>query len=232
MIDWGWLGDHIPALIFRTGQHLYLTAIAVLFGLAISMALGIAAVRARGLYLPFAVFTGLVYTIPSLALFAAMVPIIGLNLLTAEIPLILYTLVILYRNVVAGFDAVPPDVRETADGMGYGSAARLWRVELPLAVPLITAGVRIATVSTIGLVTITATLGDAFGGLGFFIYEGARRGFATEIYAGAVPVILLALLLDRVFVRIQHVLTPWDAARARAATPGARATATATTGPR
>jgi osmoprotectant transport system permease protein len=214
MIDWGWLIDHVPALIYRTGQHLYLTLIAVVVGLAISFALGVAATRARGLYLPAIVLTGLVYTIPSLALFAAMVPIIGLSILTAEIPLILYTLVILFRNVVAGFDAIPSDVDEAASGMGFGASARLFRVELPLAVPLIMAGVRIATVSTIGLVTITALLGDAFGGLGYFIYEGARRSFATEIYAGAIPTILLALVLDRLFVRLQRRLTPWDRASA------------------
>ncbi len=219
MVDWGWLLDHVPALLFRTGQHLFLTAIAVTGGLAISLALGIAAVRARGLYLPFAILTGLVYTIPSLALFAAMVPVIGLSILTAEIPLVLYTLVILFRIVVAGIDAVPSDVREAADGMGFAGLARLTRVELPLAVPLIVAGVRIATVSTIGLVTITATLGDAFGGLGFFIYEGAQRSFATEIYAGAIPTILLALALDRLFVALQHRLTPWDRPRRPGAEP-------------
>jgi osmoprotectant transport system permease protein len=209
MIDWAWLGDHVPSLLFRTGQHLYLTAIAVTVGLAISFALGLVAARRRRLYPPFALGAGLAYTIPSLALFAALVPIVGLNILTAEVPLVLYTLVILFRNVVAGFDAVPPEVLEAADAMSYASTPRLVRVELPLAVPLIMAGLRVATVSTIGLVTITATLGDAFGGLGYFIYEGARRSFPTEIYAGAIPVILLALALDRLFVAAQARLTPW-----------------------
>ena len=209
MIDWGWLADHVPALLYRTGQHLYLAAIAIVVGMAISLVLGVVASRRRRLYPPFSLFAGLVYTIPSLALFAALVPIIGLSVLTAEIPLVLYTLVILFRNVVAGLDAVPPDVGEAADGMSYTGGARLARIELPLAVPLILAGLRVATVSTIGLVTITATLGDAFGGLGFFIFEGARRGFATEIYAGAIPTIALALLLDRLFVILGGRLTPW-----------------------
>lgn len=209
MIDWAWLADHVPALVYRTGQHLYLAAIAIGVGLAISFALGLLATRRRRLYPPFSLVSGLVYTIPSLALFAALVPIVGLNVLTAEIPLVLYTLVILFRNVVAGFDAVPPDVREAADAMSYVRTSRLVRIELPLAVPLILAGIRVATVSTIGLVTITATLGDAFGGLGFFIFEGARRSFPTEIYAGAVPTILLALALDRLFVGLQARLTPW-----------------------
>jgi len=216
MIDWSWLGDHVPAILYRTGQHLYLAGIAVVVGLAISLALGVVAARRRRLYAPFSLVSGLVYTIPSLALFAAMVPIVGLNVLTAEVPLILYTLVILFRNVVAGFDAVPPDVAEAADAMSYTSTARLLRVELPLAVPLILAGLRVATVSTIGLVTITATLGDAFGGLGYFIFEGANRSFPTEIYAGAIPVILLALALDRAFVGLQARLTPWDRRRPEA----------------
>ena len=210
MLDWGWLADHGPALLYRTGQHLYLAAIAVVAGLVISFTLGVLATRRRRLILPFAFLADLVYTIPSIAMFAALVSIVGLSVLTAEIPLVLYTLVILFRNVVAGFDAVPADVRAAADAMRYAGVARLVRVELPLAVPLIVAGVRVATVSTIGLVTISALLGDTFGGLGFFIFEGARRGFATEIYAGAIPTIALALVADRVFVVIGAWLTPWD----------------------
>jgi osmoprotectant transport system permease protein len=209
VIDWAWLADHVPALLYRTGQHIYLTAIAVAVGLAISLALGILAARRRRLYPPLVLVAGLVFTIPSLALFAALVPVVGLNILTAEIPLVLYTLVILFRNVVAGFDAIPPEVREAADAMSYASSSRLLHVELPLALPLIMAGLRVATVSTIGLVTITATLGDAFGGLGFFIFEGARRSFPTEIYGGAIPVILMALVVDRLFVGAQARLTPW-----------------------
>jgi osmoprotectant transport system permease protein len=220
VIDWAWLVDHVPALVYRTGQHLVLTAVAVAVGLAISFVLGLAAARRRRLYAPLALATGLVFTIPSLALFAALVPIVGLGILTAVIPLILYTLVILFRNVVAGFDAVPPDVREAADALSYTGTSRLVRIELPLAVPLVMAGLRVATVSTIGLVTITATLGDAFGGLGFFIFEGARRSFPTEIYAGAIPTILLALALDRLFVRLQARLTPWERRRPERATPG------------
>jgi osmoprotectant transport system permease protein len=220
VIDWGWLVDHVPALLYRTGQHLYLTAIAVSVGLAVSFAMGVIATRRRRLYPPFLLVTGLVYVIPSLAMFAALVPVVGLSLLTAVIPLVLYTLVILLRNVMAGFDAVTPDVREAADAAGYVGRAKLLRVELPLAVPLIIAGIRVATVSTIGLVTITALLGDAFGGLGHFILEGAQRSFPTEIYAGAIPTMLLALALDRLFVGLQGRLTPWERHRAEgAATP-------------
>jgi osmoprotectant transport system permease protein len=215
MLDWGWLLEgepvHLLQVAFRAGQHLYLAGLALAIGFAISFAAGIAATRWRALYPPAAVFASVVFTIPSLALFAAFVPITGLtSLITAEIPLVLYTLVILLRNVVAGFDSVPADVREAADAMGMRPTTRLVRVEVPLALPLIIAGLRVASVSTIGLVSITAVLGDALGGLGFFIYEGMNRFFPTEIYVGAVPTILLALLADRFFVWLQGRLTPWS----------------------
>jgi osmoprotectant transport system permease protein len=148
------------------------------------------------------------FTIPSLALFSAFVPVIGLNLLTVEIPLVLYTLVIYIRNIVAGFDSVPADVLESADGMGYTRNGRLLRVEIPLALPLIVAGVRLASVSTIGLVTISGILGQAFGGLGFFIFE--RPNFATEILVGAVGSIVLAIGVDVALGRVQRRLTPWS----------------------
>lgn len=209
MIDWGWVTDHLDKVAFRTLQHLYLTVIALAVGFAISFALGVIAVRWRPFNAVAIAIAGLVFTIPSLALFSALVPATGLTVLTAEIPLVLYTLVILLRNVVAGLQAAPPEVREAADGMGFTTVGRLWSVELPLAVPLMIAGLRVAAVSTIGLVTITATLGDALGGLGFFIYEGMNRYFATEVYVGAIPVILLALATDRVFVRLQRLVTPW-----------------------
>jgi len=156
------------------------------------------------------------YTIPSLALFALLVSVTGISLLTVEIPLVMYTLVIFVRNIAAGFDSVPVEVIEAANGMGYTSRQRLWRVELPLAIPLIVAGLRLASVSTIGLVTVTAILGDAFGGLGFFILEGYRRGFPTELYFGAIPSILLAIAADVLLTRVQRRLTPW-AARSTAA---------------
>ena len=209
MIDWGWIVDHIPAILYRTGQHLYLAAIAIAVGFAISFGIGVLATRRRAIYPPAVAVAGVFYTIPSLAVFAALVPITGLSILTAEVPLVMNTLVILLRNVVAGFDATPPDVLEAADGMGFRRPLRLRQVELPLAVPLMVAGLRVASVSTIGLVTITGTISSAFGGLGFFIFEGYQRGFPTEIYVGAIPSIVLALAADVLFVRIQRRITPW-----------------------
>ncbi len=208
-METAWLIDHLDELGLRTLQHLGLAALAVGAGFVLSMGLAVVAVRARITLAPILAISGIVYTIPSLALFALLVPVTGLSLLTAEVPLVLYTLLILVRNIVAGIDGVPAEVVEAADGMGYPGRTRLLRVELPLAVPLIVAGVRLAGVSTIGLVTISGILGDRFGGLGFFIFEGYRRSFPLEILAGAVPSVILALGVDRLLVAVGARLTPW-----------------------
>ncbi len=217
-IDWAWVADHLDELFFRTVQHLVFTALAVAIGFAISFGLAIWSVRRRSVYGPIVALTGVAYTIPSLAMIALLIPITGIEITTALVPLILYTLLIFVRNIVAGFDTVPRDVLEAADGMGFPRNRRLRRIELPLAIPLIVVGVRLATVSTIGLVTITGILGDRFGGLGFFIFEGYRHSFPTEILMGAVPSIILAVGADLLLVRFERRLTPWfaperDAAR-------------------
>ena len=209
MLDWAWMADHLDELVARTVQHLWLTSIAVGIGFLISFGLAIIAVRRRSTYGPILGFTDILYTIPSLALFAALVSITGITLLTVEIPLVMYTLVIFVRNIASGFDSVPVDVLEAANGMGYTRGQRLRRVEIPLAVPLIVAGLRLATVSTIGLVTVSSILGDTFGGLGFFILEGYRRSFPTELYFGSIPSILLAIVLDLLLIRVQRAITPW-----------------------
>jgi osmoprotectant transport system permease protein len=211
VIDWAWLADHLDELLFRTVQHLVFTAIAVAIGFALSFGLALWSVRRRSVYGPIVALTGVAYTIPSLAMVALLVPITGISIVTAEVPLILYTLLIFVRNMVAGFDTVPRDVLEAADGMGFPRNRRLRRIELPLAIPLIVVGVRLATVSTIGLVTITGILGDRFGGLGFFIFEGYRHSFPTEILMGAVPSIILAVGADLLLVRFERRLTPWFA---------------------
>jgi osmoprotectant transport system permease protein len=208
VIDWSWIGDHVGAIAGRLGQHLELTAIALAVGFAISLALAIFSVRVRRVRPIVIGIAGIVFTIPSLALFSALVPVIGLSLLTVEVPLVLYTLVIYVRNIVAGLESVPQDVLEAADGMGYTRNERLTRVELPLAVPLMIAGLRLASVSTIGLVTISGVLGQSFGGLGFFIFE--RPTFATEILVGAVGSIALAISVDVLIGRLQRRLTPWS----------------------
>ncbi|HYL41381.1 MAG TPA: ABC transporter permease [Candidatus Binatus sp.] len=207
MIEWGWIADHLGAIAGRVVQHVELAVIALVLGFAISLALAVASVRVRRIYPLVAGLAGVLYTIPSLALFSSLVPVIGLSLLTVEIPLVMYTLVIYVRNIVAGFDAIPADVLEAADGMGYTRNGRLLRVELPLAVPLMIAGLRLASVSTIGLITISGILGQSFGGLGFFIFE--RQTFATEVLVGAGGSIALAILADILLGRLQRRLTPW-----------------------
>jgi osmoprotectant transport system permease protein len=210
VIDVVWAIDHLDELAARTFQHVLLAGIAVAVGFAASLALSIWVVRrSRGRAL-LLTLSSVLYTIPSLALFAVLVPVTGLSILTAEIPLTLYTLVIFVRNILAGLDAVPPDVLEAADAMGYSRRERLRRVELPLALPLVVGGLRLASVSTIGLVTISGILGDRFGGLGFFIFEGYRRTFPTEIWFGGIPVIVLAVVADLALLRLQRRLTPWS----------------------
>lgn len=209
MIDWAWAIDHLDELADRTVQHIVLAGIAVGIGFAVSLGLSILALRRARLRAALVTASGIIYTIPSLALFAALVPITGLTTATAVIPLTLYTLLIFMRNTLAGLDAVPPDVLEAADAMGYSPRSRLVRVELPLALPLVIGGVRLASVSTIGLVTVSGILGDRFGGLGFFIFEGYLHTFPTEILLGAVPSIALAIAADLVLLALQRRLTPW-----------------------
>ena len=210
MIDWAWIADHLDDFVGRAGQHLYLTAIAVSVGFVISFGLAVWSVRQRRAYGPILAASGVLYTIPSLALFPFFVPVTGLTDLTALVPLVLYSLVIFVRNIVTGLDGVPAEVLEAADGTGFDRFGRFWRVEVPLALPLIVAGIRLAAVSTIGLVTITALLGDRFGGLGFFIFEGLRHSFATEIFLGGLGSIALAVAVDAILVRVQRRLTPWS----------------------
>ena len=219
MLDLGWMADHLDELLFRTIQHIWLAGIAVGIGFLISFALAVLAVRRRATYGPILAVSDILYTMPSLALFAALVSVTGITLLTVEIPLVMYTLVIFVRNIATGFDSVPADVLEAANGLGYTGRQRLWRVEVPLAVPLIVAGLRLATVSTLALVTVTSILGDSFGGLGFFILEGYHRSFPTELYFGAVPSILLALAADLLLAHLERRLTPW-ARQPAAADPG------------
>ena len=206
-VRWDWIRLHGDDIVAALRQHVELTAIAVAVGLLISFPLGLAARRWRRTEGPILGFTGALFTIPSLALFALLVPVTGLSRLTAEIGLVIYTLLILVRNIVAGLDGVPEDVREAAHGMGYRPLGRLLRVELPLAVPVILAGVRIATVTTIGLVTVTGLIGQ--GGLGAFIIEGINRDFRTPIVVGSVLSVALAVVADLGLAGLTRLLAPW-----------------------
>ncbi len=209
-IRWSWIFDHLDDVAEKTWQHVQLLVIPMVAGFAIAFALAILAARRPGTIGPVTAVTGLLFTIPSLAAFAVLIPITGLSVLTDVIPLTAYTLLILYVNTVAGIRSVPADVNEAADAMGYTARARFLKVQLPLATPLIMSGVRVAAVTTIGLVTVAAIIGgDRFGGLGQFIIEGRQTDFDTKIYLGAVGSIMLAFLVDGLLVGVQRLLTPW-----------------------
>lgn len=211
-IRWDWIVANLDDIGERTWEHMVMTVIAVGVGFALSFALSLLIVRWRRLYAPIIGASGLLYSIPSLGLFALLIPFTGVSLLTAEIALVSYTLLILVRNIVAGFDGVPPDVVEVAQGMGYGPWQLLWRVQLPLALPTIVAGLRIATVTTVGLVAVTALIGQS--NLGSLIVQrGIRASFPTAIVVGAIGSVVLGLLADVGFVGLQRRLTPWARTR-------------------
>jgi osmoprotectant transport system permease protein len=214
-IRWDWIADHLDDVADKTVQHVQLLVIPMVAGFVIAFALAVLAMRRPGTIGPVTAVTGLLYTIPSLAAFAVLIPVTGLSLLTALIPLITYTLLILYVNTVAGLRSVPAEVNEAAAAMGYSPTARLLHVQLPLAVPLIMAGVRVAAVTTIGLVTVAAIVGgNRFGGLGQFITEGLQTDFDTKIYLGAMGSVILAFVVDGLLVGLQRALTPWARAGA------------------
>jgi osmoprotectant transport system permease protein len=213
---WEWVQDNWgdtlrPALI----DHIELTLIAVAVGFALAFTLALWAHRTRRVEGPVTVVTGILYTIPSLALFQLLVPITGLTRLSAEIALVSYTLLILFRNTLTGLRDVPPEVRDAALGMGMSRSEVLRRVELPLALPAIMAGLRVATVTVISLATVAVFVIDE--GLGKPIFDAiGTGGFKTELIAGGGLAIALALVADGVLVLAQRLLTPW-ARRERAA---------------
>jgi osmoprotectant transport system permease protein len=207
LIRWDWIGEHLDEIWARGLEHLQLTVLTLVIGFAISFPLALLAHRHRWIYPPLTWVTGILYTIPSLALFVALIPITGLGSTTALIGLVSYTLLIFIRNTVAGLDGVPDDAKEAARGMGYTRRQILWRVEVPLAMPVIMAGVRIAAVTTVGLVTITALIG--LGGFGYFILRGLREFFSTLTLLGSVLSVALALIVDVTLLGVERWLTPW-----------------------
>jgi osmoprotectant transport system permease protein len=208
---WNWVKDNWSDVLFpAVRQHVALTAIAVAVGFVLAFALALLAHRRRGLETPITVTTGVLYTIPSLALFQILVgfSFLGLNRLTVEIALVSYTLLILFRNTLAGLRSVPDDVREAAQGMGLTRRQILMKVELPLAVPAIMAGLRIATVTVISLATVAAFIDDE--GLGSPIFRAIQSNvFKTELFAAGGLAVALALFADALLVLIQRIVTPW-----------------------
>ncbi|MDQ4145985.1 MAG: ABC transporter permease [Actinomycetota bacterium] len=208
LVDWARVFEIRGEIWAQLIEHVSLTAIAVLVGVLISLPLSIYAYRNRWSYSPITGVAGILYTIPSVALFAFLLPYTGLTgYTTAEIGLVSYTLLILIRNIVAGLSGVPADAKEAAHGMGLSRRQLLWRVEIPLALPVIMTGIRLATVTTIGLVTVTAIIGK--GGLGRFILQGLNNFDTTLSFVGAVLSLALAVLADVVLVRVERRVTPW-----------------------
>jgi osmoprotectant transport system permease protein len=193
----------------RLVEHVELTLIAVAIGFAIAFGLALLAHRVRRVEQPVAIVAALIYTVPSLAVFQVLVPFFGLSTTTVEIPLVGYSLVILFPNIVAGLRAASPDVLEAARGMGLTRRQVLTRVELPLAVPAIVAGLRIAVVSTVAIATIASFLGVKGLGAPIFLALKEPTPFKTEIYAAGALVVALALACDLVLVLARRALVPW-----------------------
>jgi osmoprotectant transport system permease protein len=214
-MQWSWIPQNWTLIWQYTLDNALLGLIPPLIGLVISVPLGIACVARRWLYPPLLSLTSALYALPSLALFVVLIDYTGLGNLTVIIPLTLFSLCVLLPNVVDGLRSVPEPVRQAATAMGFTQVRRLVRVELPLAVPVVTAGLRIAVVSSISLASLGQLIGVS--SLGYFFIDGLQRAYPTEIYAGLALTLVLALVCDLTLVAARRLLTPW--ARGRRITP-------------
>src|SRR5436309_9024318 len=211
--SWQFIQQNTDAVLAALREHVQLTAEAVLLATLVAIPLAVIGYWFRPLTGPILALTGVLYTIPSLALFALLAPFLGVGRATVLVGLVTYALLVIVRNTVAGLTQVPEPVRDAARGMGYGRFARLWRIELPLALPGILTGLRLATVSTVALVTVGVLVGH--GGLGEFLIVGFRAGYKAEITTATTIIFGLGLVLDLVLAGVGRLLTPW--ARRRAA---------------
>lgn len=203
---WDWATENIDRFETPTVQHLQIVVPAILIGFILAFALALLAHRNRWLQPPLLAATGVLYTIPSIAFFFLLLPVTGFGRDTAIIVLAAYTLQIIYRNTILGLNNVPASVKDAARGMGLTERQILWKVELPLAVPEIIAGLRVAVVSTIAIATLAVLI--SAGGLGTQMY-GANLTFPTSIFIAAAIVVLMALAFDVVLLLIQRFTTPW-----------------------
>jgi osmoprotectant transport system permease protein len=207
----GWILENFDRYTNPLVEHIFLTVTAVACGFAIAFTLALLARRRRWAIGPIVGVTGVLYTLPSLAVFFLLLPITGRGTNTALIALTAYTLQIIFRNIITGLDNVPPDARDAGRGMGLTDRQLLWRVELPLAVPDIVAGLRIATTTTVGLATLAVFAGA--GGLGEQIVTGSNITFKTGVVAAGGLAVLLALALDVLLLAVQRAMTPWRRAQ-------------------
>jgi osmoprotectant transport system permease protein len=208
-MTWSWIPSNGSMIWQLTWENAKLGVLPALYGLVISLPLGIVSARWRWVYPPVLTVVNVLYAIPALAFFIALIPAYGLTDTTVIIALTVYSLCVIVPNVVAGLQSVPAGVRQSATAMGYGALRRLAAVELPLAVPVIIAGLRVAVVSSISLATLGQLIGVS--SLGYFFIDGEQRDFPTEIYVSLFLVIVLALACDLVLVGVRRALTPWMA---------------------
>jgi osmoprotectant transport system permease protein len=208
---WSWIPQNAAQIRQLTLESAYLGIAPALIGLLISLPLGIACSRWRWLYAPVLSATSVLYAVPSLALFIVLIPYTGLTDTTVIIALTLFSLCILVPGVVDGMRSVPDPVRQAATAMGFGTLRRLVQVELPIALPVVIAGLRVAMVSSISLASVGQLIGVS--SLGYFIIDGYQRDFPTEIYVGAGLIIVLALVCDLLLVGLRRLLTPWRPGR-------------------
>jgi osmoprotectant transport system permease protein len=208
--SWQYVRDNSDTIVAALREHATLTAEAMVIATAVAVPLAVVAYWYRPLTGPILALSGILYTIPSLALLAFVAPYVGTtNSASVLIALVLYALLLIVRNSLAGLNQVPPEARDAAQGMGYGRWGRLFRIDLPLALPGIITGLRLATVSTVALVTVGALIG--YGGLGDLILTGFRNNFyKAEILTGAVLCVGLALILDLLLATVGRLLTPWS----------------------
>jgi len=210
--SWEYVRQNFESLTTALQQHVSLTVASVLVATAIGIPLAVLANRVAWLTGPILALSGILYTIPSLALFALLGPILGLTFQTVLIGLVLYALLAVVRNALTGLRQVPAEVLDAARGMGYGRLAMLWRIELPLALPGILTGVRIATVSTVALVTVGYIVG--FGGFGNLIITGFNANFyRPQIMAGTLGCVGLAFIFDLVLIGLGRIAMPWTRRR-------------------
>jgi osmoprotectant transport system permease protein len=212
--SWTYVHDNLQTIRAALVDHIVITVWSVAIAAAIAVPLAVLAYWVRSLATPILTSAGVLYTIPSLALLAFLAPFLGSGRITVVVALVMYALLIIVRNTLTGLMQVPGDVREAATAMGYGRLARLTRVELPLALPGILVGLRLATVSTVALVTVGAIVGS-HGALGGLILSGFRNNFyKAQIATAALLCVALALVLDLILFGISRALTPWTRRRA------------------
>ncbi|CAG7640126.1 ABC transporter permease [Actinacidiphila bryophytorum] len=215
--DWvcgQYLREYRQELTDATLQQLWITAVSVAIGLLVAFPLALAARRRRIVAGPVLAATTILYTVPSLAMFSLLLPVFGITPWLVVTGLVLYSLTILVRNILAGLQAVPADVTESARAMGYGPLRLLFGVELPLALPAVMAGLRIATVSTVALTTVGAIID--YGGLGNLLLSGIGSNFRAQVLAASVLCVVIAVLADVALLGVQWLLTPWKHKRRRA----------------